>query len=69
MSEIAEPFKEALIRLIHRYSLEGDSDTPDFLLADYLVQCLALWNVAIAQREAWYGRVLHKHAAWEEPRA
>lgn len=52
----SESFKSALTRLLNRYNLEGGSDTPDFLLADYLIQCLAVFDVTMAHREAWYGR-------------
>src|ERR1043166_7048038 len=51
-------FKDQLTHLINFHSLEGGSATPDFLLADYLVQCLAVFDVTIAHREAWYGRPL-----------
>ena len=55
-------FKHELTALLNKYSLEGGSDTPDFLLADYLVQCLAVFDVTIAHREAWYGRPLTTRA-------
>jgi hypothetical protein len=58
-NEAHESFKTQLARLINRHSLEGGSDTPDFLLADYLVQCLAVFDATFAMREAWYGRPLH----------
>ena len=32
------------------------SDTPDFLLGDYLMCCLDTWEQAIEAREVWYGR-------------
>jgi hypothetical protein len=54
-----EGFKEDLTALINKYSLENGSNTPDFLLADYLLQCLAVFDVTIAHREAWYGRGYH----------
>jgi hypothetical protein len=60
-------FKTQLERFINRHSLEGGSDTPDFLLADYLVQCLALFDVTIAAREQWYGRHLRGTPAMALP--
>jgi hypothetical protein len=51
-----ETFKEELTRLINRHSLEGGSNTPDFLLADYLTLCLCVFDQTLAKREAWYGR-------------
>jgi hypothetical protein len=35
---------------------ENESNTPDFILADYLVSCLAAFDRAVNQRERWYGR-------------
>jgi hypothetical protein len=53
-----QAFKEELITLINRHSMENGSDTPDFILADYLVDCLRAWTRGIAARETWYGRVM-----------
>lgn len=41
---------------MNRHSLENGSDTPDFLLADYLIHCLEAFDTAVAAREQWYGR-------------
>ena len=41
---------------INRYSAENGSDTPDFILADYLVACLETFNKTNKSREIWYGR-------------
>ena len=35
---------------------EQDSDTPDFILAEYLLACLDAFEMANNQREAHYGR-------------
>ncbi|KKN42486.1 hypothetical protein LCGC14_0712960 [marine sediment metagenome] len=49
-------FQKALGDLLNRESMENESDTPDWILAQYLQSCLAVWNVATQQREKWYGR-------------
>jgi len=49
-------FQEELEQLINRHSLENASNTPDFILAQYLDGCLAVFNTAIQQRETWWGR-------------
>jgi hypothetical protein len=49
-------FQTELQSLLNRHSLENGSDTPDFLLAQYLVGCLQAWNAAVCARERWYGR-------------
>ena len=41
---------------INRASAECESDTPDFILAEYLCGCLDIWNKATKARESWYGR-------------
>ena len=35
---------------------ENESNTPDFILAQYLESCLTAFNTATQQRENWYGR-------------
>jgi hypothetical protein len=41
---------------INRHSAENGSDTPDFMLAEYLVGCLEVFNKTTRSREIWYGR-------------
>ena len=49
-------FQYELEKLINSHSAENGSDTPDFILAEYLQQCLNVFNKAIYHREKWYGR-------------
>lgn len=49
-------FKEELINLINRHSQENASNTPDFILANYIENCLCGFAEAIQQRETWYGK-------------
>ena len=49
-------FEHELESLLNRYSKENDSDTPDFILATYLLDCLRSFNAALVRREVWYGR-------------
>ena len=49
-------FEHELMQLLNRHSQENPSNTPDFLLASYLVACLTAFNEAVQQRETWYGR-------------
>lgn len=48
--------EQELSELLSRHSAENDSDTPDFILAQYLLGCLRAWNVGVQQRETWHGR-------------
>lgn len=49
-------FEKELKQLINRYSIENESDTPDFILAQYVRVCLNAFNEASNAREKWYGR-------------
>lgn len=40
---------------INRCSAENGSNTPDFILAEYLVACLEAYNHAVRMREDWFG--------------
>ena len=50
-------FEQEVRKLINRYSIEKYSNTPDFILAEYLSGCLNAFNYAVQRREVWYGRV------------
>jgi len=50
-------FEEELTALINKHSLENESDTPDFILAQFMCRQLDTFNVAVRHREDWYGRV------------
>ena len=49
-------FEEEISALINKYSIENASNTPDFILAQYVMACLATFATATQQRETWYGR-------------
>ena len=49
-------FRKELEELINRYSLENGSNTPDFMIADYLIKCLEVFDKTVQDREHWYGR-------------
>jgi len=49
-------FTREVEALINQHSLERDSNTPDFILAGFLRDCLHAWNEAVVAREQWYGR-------------
>jgi hypothetical protein len=49
-------FLKRLTELINEFSLENGSDTPDFILASYLTECLRNYESVIGMREIWYGR-------------
>ena len=49
-------FRRELGRLLNQYSRENPSDTPDFILAEYLALCLTAFDISVRERERWYGR-------------
>lgn len=61
-------FEHDLRDLINRHSRENGSDTPDLVLAAYLVECLKAFDEAVVARDRWYGRKT-KAALVAEPEA
>ncbi len=49
-------FRQELEVLINMHSKENDSNTPDWILADYLAGCLKSLDETINKREVYYGR-------------
>lgn len=55
-----------IMSAINRVSRERYSNTPDFILAQYLLGCLENFERAVQQREAWYGRDARPSAGLSE---
>jgi hypothetical protein len=49
-------FGVALRQLINSHCMENTSNTPDFVLANYMRDCLEAFDKAVAAREKFYGR-------------
>jgi len=49
-------FSKELGDLINRHSIENASGTPDFILAEYISDCLHSFCTASNARDKWYGR-------------
>jgi hypothetical protein len=47
-------FAKELENLINCHSIENGSNTPDFILAEYLMGCLRAYENACKQKEAWH---------------
>lgn len=55
-SELANrSFQKDLQNLINRHSRENGSGTPDFILANYIIDCLAAFDKSVKDRARWYG--------------
>jgi hypothetical protein len=48
------PFASDLASAINRASKENGSNTPDFILAEFLADCLTAFDKAQRRRRAWY---------------
>ncbi len=48
-------FKKELEELINKHSKENDTNTPDFILANYVNDCLYVYETAVLARDKWYG--------------
>lgn len=51
-----ERLREQIERAVNSVSAENGSNTPDFILAEYLTGCLSAFDRAVNAREKWYGR-------------
>lgn len=50
-------FKKELEDLINKHNVENTTNnTPDFILAQYLIDCLVAFDRASQQRDNWYGQ-------------
>ncbi len=47
-------FRTELENLINKYSKENGSNTPDFILAEYLILSLEAFDRATVARSKWY---------------
>lgn len=52
-------FQKELLSLLNRHSKENESNTPDFILAEYLVGCLKIFNESVENRRIWYANEKH----------
>lgn len=52
---------QEIAKVLNRASAENGSDTPDFVLAGFLLQCLHAFDGAMAARKQWYGDAAQAH--------
>jgi hypothetical protein len=51
-----DEFRKDVETLLNRHSKENGSNTPDFILSNFLSGCLEMFDQAVNGRETWYGR-------------
>ena len=54
-------FTNDLESLLNCYSKENGSNTPDFILQEFLIDCLTAFDKATSRRSAWYGEGVEVH--------
>lgn len=47
-------FKKDLTSLLNTYCKENESNSPDFILAEYLLSCLNAFNIASNKKDEWH---------------
>jgi len=47
-------FREELTGILNRKCRENISNTPDFILADFLIDCINTFDNAVKRRDRWY---------------
>lgn len=45
-----------LAEVLNRASRENESNTPDFILAKYMIAVLTAYEETVRQRQEWYGK-------------
>lgn len=52
-----DEFRKEIETVINKHSIENGSHTPDFILAEYLIGCLQLFDKTVIERGKWHGDV------------
>ena len=58
--------EKKLENLINSESRENDSNTPDFILSEFMMKCLDAFEIASNKREVWFGVELDILNDWEK---
>ena len=49
------PLRDEIRAVLNMYSAENASNTPDFILAEFLLDALDAFDRAVNSRSRWYG--------------
>ena len=58
-------FMKKLESLLNDFSRENESNTPDFIMAEFMAWCLDGFNKAVKRRDQWYS--IHPEPGWSNP--
>lgn len=56
IEERSSSFKQELTDLVNRHSIENHSNTPDYIIAEYLVMCYGAFCAAVSARDVHEGK-------------
>ena len=59
-------FQKELEDLLNRHCKENGSNTPDFILSEYLMECLRNFDRCVSRRTNWYGDSIEVKVSAEE---
>lgn len=54
MSEFPTDFELEIRHVLNKHSEDNRSNTPDFILSKYIIDCLDAYNSALRRRSQWY---------------
>jgi len=54
LDEKFENLKREISSVLNKYSQENRSNTPDFILAEYMLGCLTVYENTISMRNNWF---------------
>lgn len=55
MNTTANDLRTELATILNRASAENESNTPDWVLAHFLYDCLEAFDNAVNRRDVWFG--------------
>ena len=55
-NEKLKVFRKELEVLLNCHSIDSDLNTPDFILAEYIIKCLTNLKITTIDRDTWFGR-------------
>ena len=51
---MASDFRKDLIALLNAHGIDNQTNTPDYLLGDYLLACLKAFDSTVQARDTWH---------------
>jgi hypothetical protein len=55
---VVNDFERDLAEVLNKHSMDNGSNTPDYILARYLIRCLDNFREVNQERESWFGTPL-----------